>query len=59
VIKRAFDTVELDEPATDECSLVERLGVEISFVEGSGRNIKITRPEDLVLAEALLRELGL
>jgi 2-C-methyl-D-erythritol 4-phosphate cytidylyltransferase len=40
---------------TDDCLLVERLGVEIAAVEGSSRNIKITRAEDLVLGEALLR----
>jgi 2-C-methyl-D-erythritol 4-phosphate cytidylyltransferase len=40
---------------TDDCLLVERLGVEIVPVEGSARNIKITREEDLVLGEAILR----
>ncbi|MDX6529034.1 MAG: 2-C-methyl-D-erythritol 4-phosphate cytidylyltransferase [Blastocatellia bacterium] len=40
---------------TDDCFLVERLGLEIVAVEGSARNIKITREEDLVLGEALLR----
>ena len=42
---------------TDDCFLVERLGVEIVAVEGNTRNIKITRAEDLVLAEAILRRL--
>jgi 2-C-methyl-D-erythritol 4-phosphate cytidylyltransferase len=56
VIRRAFDNIALDESVTDECSLVERLGVEIAFVEGSGRNIKVTRPEDVVFAEAILRD---
>lgn len=41
---------------TDEASLVEQFGTEpIHLVPGSGRNIKITRPEDLPLAEAILR----
>jgi len=40
---------------TDECYLVEKLGVPIAAVEGSSRNIKITRPEDLVFAEAILK----
>lgn len=55
VIMKAFEADVYDETATDESSLVERLGIKVSAVEGSGRNIKITRPEDLVLAEALLR----
>ncbi len=40
---------------TDDASLVERLGKPVAVVEGDYRNIKITTPEDLVLAEALLR----
>ena len=55
ILKAAFDAAELTEEVTDECFLVEKLGVEIAIVEGSSRNIKITRPEDLVLAEAYLR----
>jgi 2-C-methyl-D-erythritol 4-phosphate cytidylyltransferase len=43
--------------ATDESVLVEQIGVPISIVEGSPRNLKITVPEDLILAESLLREL--
>lgn len=37
---------------TDDCSLVERCGGVIRIVNGSYRNIKITTPEDLILAEA-------
>ncbi len=54
VLKKAFENVELDETVTDECYLVEKLGHPIAIVEGSSTNIKITRPEDLVLALALL-----
>jgi 2-C-methyl-D-erythritol 4-phosphate cytidylyltransferase len=43
---------------TDDASLVERLGKEIHIVLGDYRNIKITTPEDLVLAEAFLKELA-
>jgi 2-C-methyl-D-erythritol 4-phosphate cytidylyltransferase len=58
IIRRAFDGADLgDDAITDECSLVERLGVEITIVEGSSRNIKITHPEDLVMAEAYLRDI--
>jgi 2-C-methyl-D-erythritol 4-phosphate cytidylyltransferase len=41
---------------TDDAMLVERLGKEIRIVMGDYRNIKITTPEDLILAEAFLRE---
>lgn len=39
--------------ATDDAYLVEWAGHPVSVVEGSGENIKVTRPEDLVIAEAL------
>ncbi|HSH46055.1 MAG TPA: 2-C-methyl-D-erythritol 4-phosphate cytidylyltransferase [Longimicrobiales bacterium] len=42
--------------ATDEAGLVERYGGRVVVVDGSARNIKITRPEDLDLALRLLRE---
>ena len=41
---------------TDEASLLERIAVPVMVVEGSERNIKITRPDDLEIAEALLKE---
>jgi 2-C-methyl-D-erythritol 4-phosphate cytidylyltransferase len=39
---------------TDEATVVERLGHRIHLVAGEERNIKITRPLDLVIAQALL-----
>ena len=39
--------------ATDDAGLVERLGVKVFCVEGAEAAIKITRPADLLLAEAL------
>jgi 2-C-methyl-D-erythritol 4-phosphate cytidylyltransferase len=39
---------------TDEATVVERLGYRIHLVAGEERNIKITRPLDLVIAQALL-----
>jgi len=39
---------------TDEASAMEFAGVEIALVEGSLSNIKITRPEDLQLAQAFM-----
>lgn len=40
---------------TDDASLVERLGIPVMVISGSRFNIKITTPEDLILAEALLK----
>lgn len=39
---------------TDEASLLEHASIPVHVVAGSQRNLKITRPEDLALAEALL-----
>lgn len=41
--------------ATDDASLVERRGIEVRVVRASPRNLKVTRPSDLAVAEALLR----
>jgi len=40
---------------TDDAMLVERMGIPVKMVMGSYRNIKITTPEDLRLAEAMLK----
>jgi 2-C-methyl-D-erythritol 4-phosphate cytidylyltransferase len=58
LLKKAFDEFAHSEDITDECSLVEKLGVKISIVKGSSKNIKITHAEDLLIAEVLLREFG-
>lgn len=39
---------------TDDCQLFERAGKPVKLVEGSYENLKITTPEDLILASALL-----
>lgn len=39
---------------TDDAALVERLGHKVAIVQGSWDNIKITTPEDMILAEAIL-----
>ena len=41
-------------PATDDAFLFEWMGHPVVVVEGSGDNIKVTRPEDLVIGEAIL-----
>lgn len=43
---------------TDDASLIEWLGAPVAMIEGSYRNIKITTPEDLVLARAFLDSPG-
>jgi len=40
--------------ATDDAYLVEWIGHSVMVVEGSGENIKVTRPEDMVIGEAIL-----
>jgi 2-C-methyl-D-erythritol 4-phosphate cytidylyltransferase len=44
--------------ATDDAALVERLGEPVRLVPGSPRNIKVTSPDDLHVAEALLQRAG-
>ncbi|WP_062050670.1 2-C-methyl-D-erythritol 4-phosphate cytidylyltransferase [Bacillus sp. JCM 19034] len=41
---------------TDDCSLLEWLGHEVTIVESDYQNIKLTTPEDLLFAEAILVE---
>ena len=41
---------------TDDSAAVERLGMSVKVVEGDERNIKVTTPMDLKLAELLLEE---
>jgi len=56
VLKKAFDEATTDGfLGTDEASLVERSGHEVVVVMGSPRNIKITTPADMELAEFFLK----
>lgn len=54
LIKQAYQLKE-DPTMTDDASVVEKLGHTISLFEGSYENIKITTPEDLIVAEALMK----
>src|SRR6185312_8541492 len=55
VLKKAFDEAAADGfVGTDEASLVERSGHPVTVVMGSARNIKITTPADMKLAEFYL-----
>jgi len=57
LLRRAFNEAEADGfLGTDEASLVERAGAEVVVVMGSPRNIKITTPADLELAEFFLSQ---
>ena len=60
ILKRAYLALDKLEAAgaeiTDDCFLVEQLGIEIVAVKGSARNIKITTEEDLAWAERLLKD---
>ena len=57
LLREAYERAEdLGADVTDDSLLVERLGISIAVVEGSPRNIKITRPEDLAFAEILLKQ---
>jgi 2-C-methyl-D-erythritol 4-phosphate cytidylyltransferase len=55
LLKQAFAEAEGDElNASDEAGLVERLGQNVFVVQGSERNIKITKPSDMDLARFYL-----
>lgn len=56
VLKRALKKYGNEIFATDESQLVERLGISITAVVGDYKNIKITTPEDLVIAGALCKK---
>jgi 2-C-methyl-D-erythritol 4-phosphate cytidylyltransferase len=57
LLKEAFARAAQDGfTASDEASLVERLGHEVRVVQGSERNLKITRPGDLELARFFLQQ---
>lgn len=58
ILKRAYETLDDLESSgpeiTDDSFLVEKLGIAITAIDGSARNLKITSAEDLVQAEAML-----
>lgn len=55
LIKSAYDQSE-DSTMTDDASVAEKAGHKISLFEGSYDNLKITTTEDLIIAEALLKQ---
>lgn len=53
---RALEKADADgKDYTDDCQLVEALGVQVTMTRGDYSNIKLTTPEDFAVAEALLR----
>ncbi len=56
VLKKALTKYGNKILATDESQLVEKLGIKVSAVIGSYENIKITTPEDLIIASALCKK---
>lgn len=57
LIRVALEKADKDmAPITDDCSAVELMGMSVRIVEGDERNIKVTTPLDLKLAEMLLEE---
>lgn len=52
-LRRAFE-LPYNPAFTDEATLVERLGVDVQLVDGEERNIKVTTPFDLRVAEVVL-----
>lgn len=58
LLRGALQKAKEDEAAvTDDCSAVERMGMSVKIVEGDERNIKVTTPMDLKIAELLLEEM--
>lgn len=59
LLRNAYDQVDVMDPGlTDEASVVERTGARIAVVEGSARNIKITKPEDILIAEQFVKRMN-
>jgi len=58
LIRGALKKAQEDEAAlTDDCSAVERMGMSVKIVEGDEKNLKITTPMDLAVAQMLLGEM--
>lgn len=56
LLRKAYEHVDVNDPSlTDESALVEKIGAPVTIVEGSSRNIKITGPQDLLIAETFVK----
>ena len=57
IIEKAHETANIKGiSGTDDAFLVECMGIKVKMLEGSYENIKITTPEDIILAEAIMRK---
>ncbi|WP_071458919.1 2-C-methyl-D-erythritol 4-phosphate cytidylyltransferase [Bacillus massilinigeriensis] len=57
ILREAHERAEAESfIGTDESSLAERIGVKVAIIEGDYDNIKLTTPEDLFFAEAILNK---
>ncbi len=57
ILVYAYEKAQEDDAlGTDDSSLVERLGIKVAMVEGAYSNIKLTTPEDIRLAESLIKD---
>lgn len=54
ILRRAYEQ-EFDARFTDDATVVESLGVKINLFKGERSNIKLTTPEDMIYAEAVLQ----
>lgn len=55
VLKDAFEKAMADGfRGTDDASLVERLGIKVTIVQGSYENLKLTTPDDLIIANMMM-----
>lgn len=53
ILRRAYQQP-YDSRFTDDATVVESLGIKITLIEGERSNIKLTTPEDMIYAEAMI-----
>jgi 2-C-methyl-D-erythritol 4-phosphate cytidylyltransferase len=58
ILLSAFFNIDFKDKFTDEASVVEAFGLKVALVEGEEQNIKITKPADLLMVEAILASSG-
>lgn len=59
LLRKGFEKAEKENlEVTDDVSLIELLGEKVKLTEGEYTNIKVTTPEDIAVAETILRERG-
>jgi len=58
LIREAHEAYKTGERATDDAMLIERMGHAVYLTEGDVENIKLTTPEDMLLAEQVMKKRG-